>query len=124
MWKSFLTIKISNVIRDNINITEGSLAFCYIDINSYHTGYFNVFSSSPTFSYYSYFFVLFLLFSYFSLKSSFYSYFFVVKCQNDDWSQEKPRSHEKTAFTLPLLFSCQHLLEAFFSIVVSRYIQF
>ena len=47
--------------------------------------------SSPTFSYYSYFFVLFLLFSYFFQKSSYYSYFFAVKCQNDDWSQEKPR---------------------------------
>ena len=45
----------------------------------------------PTFSYYSYFFVLFLLFSYFFIKSSYYSYFFAVKCQNDDWSQEKPR---------------------------------
>ena len=45
----------------------------------------------PTFSYYSYLFALFLLFSYFFLKSSYYSYFFAVKCQNDDWSQEKPR---------------------------------
>ena len=29
----------------------------------------------------------FLLF----LKSSYYSYFFAVKCQNNDWSKEKPR---------------------------------
>ena len=45
-------------------------------------------SSSPTF-------LSFLLF----LKNSYY-YFFVVKCKIDDWSQEKPRSHKITAFTL------------------------
>ena len=44
-----------------------------------------LFPTIPTFSSSSYFF------SYFFLKSSYYSYFFAVKCQNDDWSQEKPR---------------------------------